>query len=211
MLHEIHPTAETLQLLENVKADLEYYEGKKVDGKIARVRARWYEHGEKSSKYLLNLEERNDIRKHIRKLNLSGVITTDPFKINFYKDLYSSTKVNLDSPKASLFFDNPNIPKLTDDFRNLCEREVTIEEAAEVLKTFKDSKVPGNDDLPPEFYKIFWHLLGESLLNSFHAAFESGSLSTSQRQAAVTLITGLPVWQSQSESGWDLFVFFVFF
>ena len=25
------------------------------------------------------------------------------------------------------------------------------------------------------------------------------------------MITGLPVWQSQSESGWDLFVFFFFF
>ena len=24
-------------------------------------------------------------------------------------------------------------------------------------------------------------------------------------------ITGLPVWQTQSESGWDLFVFFFFF
>ena len=65
---------------------------------------------------------------------------------------------------------------------------MTIEEAPEVLKTFKDNKVPGNDGLPSEFYKKFWHLLGESLLNSFHAALESGSLSTSQRQAVVTLI-----------------------
>ena len=38
----------------------------------------------KSTKYFLNLEKRNHIRKHVRKLNLSGVIkllTTDPYKI----------------------------------------------------------------------------------------------------------------------------------
>ena len=58
-----------------------YSEEKRVDGKIVRARARWHEHGEKSSKYFLNLEKRNHIRKHIRKLNLSCVITTDPFKI----------------------------------------------------------------------------------------------------------------------------------
>lgn len=29
----------------------------------------------------LNLEKRNHFRKHIRKLNLSGVITSNPFEI----------------------------------------------------------------------------------------------------------------------------------
>lgn len=95
---------------------------------------------------------------------MSGVITTDPFKIleslrNFYKDLYNSTKVNLDSPRSRLFFHNPNIPKITDDLRNLCEGEVTIEEATEVLNTFKQNKVTGNDGLPSEFYTKFWHLV----------------------------------------------------
>ena len=67
--------------LENAIADLDFYEEKKVEGIIARSRARWHEHGEKSTKYFLSLEKRNHIRKHIRKLNLSGVITTDPFEI----------------------------------------------------------------------------------------------------------------------------------
>ena len=89
---------------------------------------------------------------------MSDVITTDPFKIleslrNFNKDLYNSMKVNLDSPGSRLFFHNPNIPKITDDLRNLCEGEVTIEEATEVLNTFKQNKVTGNDALPSEFYK----------------------------------------------------------
>lgn len=60
----------------------------------------------------------------IRKLNQSGTITKDPYKIlegqiNFYKELYCSTTKDLYGPKSSLFFDNPNIPKLTDDLKNL--------------------------------------------------------------------------------------------
>ena len=62
---------------------------------------------------------------------------------------------------------------------------MTIEETTEMLKNFKENKVPGNGGLPSEFLEqTFWHLLGENLINSFNAAVESGSAS--QRQAIVT-------------------------
>ena len=103
-----------------------------------RARARWHEHGEKSNKYFLSLEKRNHIRKHIRKLNLSGVITCDPYKIlesgkNFYKDLYTSKHPNLDSDESKLFFENGNIPKLSEELYRVCEGKVSIEEITEVF------------------------------------------------------------------------------
>ena len=69
----------------------------KVEGIIVRSRARWHEHGEKKSKYFFNLEKRNHIKKHIRKLHMSGLITTDPFEIldagkTFYENLYKSKR-----------------------------------------------------------------------------------------------------------------------
>ena len=39
-----------------------------TDGIILRSRATWYEKGEKSTKYFLNLEKRNKINSHVRKL-----------------------------------------------------------------------------------------------------------------------------------------------
>ena len=54
---------------------------KKVEGIIVRSRARWHEYGEKNLKYFFNLEKRNHVRKHIQKLCLSGITTTDPFEI----------------------------------------------------------------------------------------------------------------------------------
>ena len=55
----------------------------------------WYEHGEKSSKYFLNLEKRNKAKSHIREIVIHDNLnkTTDPGEIlsylrNFYSSLY---------------------------------------------------------------------------------------------------------------------------
>ena len=53
----------------------------KIKAVIVRTHARWHEHGKKSNKYFLNLEKRNHIKKHIRKLLINNIITTDPLKI----------------------------------------------------------------------------------------------------------------------------------
>lgn len=67
---------------------------KKVEGIIIWFRVRWYEYGEKNSKYFLNLEKWNNIKKYIRKLFVSGVIFIDFFEILnierwFYEKFYS--------------------------------------------------------------------------------------------------------------------------
>ena len=83
-----NPSQENLSTLNTLKEKIEHMYDKKVEGIIIRSRARWYQHGEKNSKYFFNLEKRNHIRKYIRKLRLSGVITVDPFKIKFKKKLF---------------------------------------------------------------------------------------------------------------------------
>ena len=69
-------------------------------------------HGERSTKYFLNLEKRNHVKKHIRKLVISGAITTDPYQIlseqkNFYYNLYKTKAKDTDSIKS--FLNNLNI------------------------------------------------------------------------------------------------------
>lgn len=100
----------------------------------------------------MNVENRNHVRKSIRKLNLSGIITTDQFEMleaeeTYYKNLYSLKQLNIDCQESSQFFDNTDIPKLTEDLRKLCEGKMSIEEFSEVLKTFEDNEVSGNDGL----------------------------------------------------------------
>ena len=79
LIFENNPSQENQTILNVLRERIEKLYEEKVEGIIVRSRARWHEHGEKNSKYFFNLEKRNHIKKHIRKLHMSGVITTDPF------------------------------------------------------------------------------------------------------------------------------------
>ena len=63
-------------------------------GAIIRSRATWYEYGEKSNKYFLNLETHRKSKSCIRKAyTKDGFVTSEPKKImkeleSFYSDLY---------------------------------------------------------------------------------------------------------------------------
>ena len=81
-LYENDPNDINRAQVDEIKGKLEnMLYNKKIEGIIIRARARWHEHGEKSSKYFLNLEKRNHVKKHIRKLLISGSLNTDPFCI----------------------------------------------------------------------------------------------------------------------------------
>ena len=65
---------------------------------------------EKNSRYFLNLEKRNNIKKHIRKLYISGSISTNPLEImdaqkRFYSKLYSRKPVDLNNEETKAFLE----------------------------------------------------------------------------------------------------------
>ena len=57
-----------------------------------------------------------------------------------------------------------------------------------MLKSFSLNKVPGNDGLPVEFYKTFWGTVGGLLVKCYNEPYEKGEMSSSQKQAIITLI-----------------------
>ena len=151
-------------LLWIAQKELETFSEKKVEGIIIRSRAKWYEHGERSSKSFLNLEKRNHVKKHIRKLCINGLLTTDPLKILneqkcFYQKLYQSiNRTSNNSEKISSFLDNLTLPKLSETDKNSCDGKISAGECYKLLESFQNNKTPGNDGIPIEFYKKFWSL-----------------------------------------------------
>ena len=113
---------------------LESFYDHKTKGIIIRARARWHENGEKSTKYFLNLEKRNHVKKHIRKLNINGTIETDPTCIlmeqeRFYRELYESSYRDQNvAQNISSFLSELNIPKLSDKQKRSCEGGISSEE-----------------------------------------------------------------------------------
>lgn len=156
------------------------------------VRLCWHEHGEKNSKCFLNLEKRNHIKKYIRKLYISGIISTNPFQVmnlqkSFYSKLYEKQQTNQNSDEAKHFLDNPSIAKLCEEMRKECEGKLTNNKCEKILGSFQTGKIPGNDRITVEFYKTFLPLIRDFMVNSFHEAHDNKEIS--QKQAIITVTT----------------------
>ena len=166
---------------------------------IFRSKVKWFEQGEKPTKYFFNLEKMNYEKKLIREVKLKdGETITDPKKIekeleNFYSNMYISKKDLNDVPQGEngsfeSFVEGIEIPQLNTEERDSLEHDFTYEELKEVVSSFSDNKTPGEDGFTKEFYESFYDLIWRDLLNSYEAAFQNGSLSISQRRGFITLI-----------------------
>ena len=165
-----------------------------TEGIILRSRISWYEHGEKSSKYFLNLEIRNKSKSQIRKIlsSDSGREYTNPEQIiNELKVFYSSLYTRR-SKKSEIecltYLHAVNIPKLTESERDSCEGRLTRKEIWEARNTMANNKSLGNDGLSKELHVCFFNEIHTYLLNTLNCSFSCGHMTSSQRQAIITLI-----------------------
>ena len=163
-------------------------------GAIIRSKATWYEKGEKSNKFFLNLETHKKAKSSVRKVfDDNGVLITDPKKIlqeiqNFYSNLCERDPLSPSEHTLNSFLNNPEMPKLSDTDVQICEGKLTVEECYKSLQLFESNKSPGNDGLTVEFYRAFWGLLGQLLVDSLNYSYDHGELSNSQKEAIITLI-----------------------
>ena len=105
----------------------------------------------------------------------------------FYENLYSSD-FSHSSRDFYEFGRDLQFAKLSDEEMLNLDGEITLEECEKILNTFQNGKSPGADSYTGEFYKQFFSLLGQDLVNSFNAAFDIGKMSVSQRRGVITLL-----------------------
>ena len=132
-----------------------------------RSRCNWFEFGEKSNKFFLNLEKKRGSQNTIRKIISDEEEITDLKKINhkifsFYQDLFSK-KCNADNDEINLFLENIKMPKLSNIQKDSCEGTFDEKEIFEAVKSFQNNKSPGNDGLTKEFYIAFWEEIKKTI------------------------------------------------
>lgn len=192
-LHDSTKEEEIGTKIADIKAQLEEIANYKTKGLILRSRVKWYEHGERSTKYFLQLESRNKIQRSVNKLQkIDGTVTTDLKEIlemqaSFYEHLYSIKQTKSEKETAD-YLAQINVPNLDDNEKQECEGLVSLEECKAALKTFKKGKSPGNDGITAEFYQKFWSLFGQHMVDCFNASHRVGELTTTQKQAVITLL-----------------------
>lgn len=189
-----HPSPENIEKLEIIRSEYELFYEHLARGAIIRSRANWYEQGEKSNKFFLNLETHKKSKSSIRKAyTKDGFLTSDPKRImkeveDFYSGLYKRDNLKGSDDVFNSFLQSRGFPKLSGEDVIGCEGRLTPTECLHSLRSFQNNKSPGNDGLTVEFYTAFWESLGEPLVDCLNYSFDHGELSNSQKQAIITLI-----------------------
>ena len=159
------PSPENLEQLEILKSEYN--------------RETWYEKGEKSNKYyFLNLESHKKAKSSVRKVfNKDGILITGPKKIlqeieKFYSDLYKADSLKPSENLLNSFLANSEIQRLTAENAQACERKLTAAECLKSLQLLENNKSPGDDGLTAEFYKAFWNIVGNLMVDGLNYSFD---------------------------------------
>ena len=157
-----------------------------------RSKCNWYESGEKSNKYFLNLEKKNAITSTITKLTDDDRSITNQKDVlssieKFYKNLFTNKNKN-SSESCKNFLQDLQNPTLNEEDQRALSNDLSEDELYLALSEMQDGKSPGNDGLSCEFYKEFWEDIKSPFIDSIFHAKACGQLSSSQRQAIIRLI-----------------------
>ncbi|KAK3528332.1 hypothetical protein QTP86_031930, partial [Hemibagrus guttatus] len=120
----------------------------------------------------------------------SGELVTDPAEIHkqtviFYSKLYRSELTAVQELEEDFF---QSLPKLTEGSARELDMELTLEELEAALNSMENGRSPGIDGLSVEFYKAFWSVLLQDLLEVLRASLNEDQMPLSSRRAVLTLI-----------------------
>ncbi|KAL0171000.1 hypothetical protein M9458_035596, partial [Cirrhinus mrigala] len=130
------------------------------------------------------LERKNGQSRVIHALRSeSGELLSNPKEIrkraiSFYEKLYMN-ELGAEYEREDAFFDD--LPQLSEEDN----AKISVFKA---LQGMESGKAPGVDGLPIEWYKTFWVVLEEDVLEVLNESLAEGRLPLSCRRAVLTLL-----------------------
>ena len=175
-------------LYEQTKSELEDKVLERIAGVMFRSKARWYEEGEKNTKYFYSLEKaKYNAETCYKILDQKGEEVINPQQIlqeqkEFYQKLYEADE------DVSFNMDNTYEVFVPDDIRQEQDIQISLQDLQQAIKGMNNNKTPGQDGIPVNFYKVFWDTLKEPFNNMMLDAFNKGALHSSAREGILNLI-----------------------
>jgi hypothetical protein len=184
------------QFTTNTK-ELEQINNQRTRGQQIRARAMHIEFNEKNSKYFLNKEKSKADVKNITTIDLDdGTKITGQNNViecqqKYYETLYTQPQDKNTwqvEEDEEYFLKNEDIPKLNDDEKDMLDLDITEDEITQAVKDLPNSKAPGSDGIPIDFYKCFWTKVKKPVIESIKYAIKQGIMSRDQRTGILSLI-----------------------
>ena len=179
---------EDSELLQKTKMELEEKLFERVKGVMFRSKVKWYEEGEKNTKYFFALEKAKYNAKTCYKLiNENQQEIVEPQEIlenqrKFYEELYAEDK-DVEFSMNNIY--GVHVPK---DIQECQNKQIEMEELESAIKRMKNEKTPGEDGIPIDFYKVFWLKLKGAFYDMLLSVYESGQLHETARKGILNLI-----------------------
>ena len=190
---DLNDTNHISKQIEEIEEKLGKLYQDKINGAKIRARVKWFEDGEKNTKYFLGLEKSRQTRKNITILkDENGSLIRDQDKIleiekEYYEKLYTSR--NPDLEHIQQYINDTKIDnKLSEIDNQTLEGEFTLEECTQSVFNMKLNKAPGIDGLSVEFYRTFWTHLKDFVVKVFNNCYYKKELTNSQKLGLITLL-----------------------
>ena len=178
---------EYVEEIRGKKALLVEEKGKKLAAKLG---TKWYNEGEKSTRYFLRLLQRPLPDKFKVIKNSNGELVEDEKLIEeeivkFYKTLYedydnSNLNINDDA-----FFDS--ISAIPPNDEDEVVKPISIDELWKTAMSCKDS-APGPDGIPYSYLITLWHVMGNLMVDAWNYSLQIGKLPPSHKISFLKLI-----------------------
>jgi exonuclease III len=152
-----------------------------------KSRTKWYNEGEKSNKYFLNLLKSRASNGEMKKLNsISGPIT-DQVQISnevnkFYHELYNAK--NITSENHTFLNEMFTVDLVSNE---AVKQPITISELWAALKPLKDT-APGPDGISHAYLKKLWDIIGPIIVNAWNYSLATNKMPPSHYHSFLKLI-----------------------
>ena len=176
------------KILLDTKTDLEEKLLQRVKGIMFRNKIKWYEEGEKNTRYFFSLEKaRYNAKTCFKLINDQNEEITNQEKILdqqriFYQDLYQEDKEVKFTMKNSFGI------RVPEEIKKEQENQITMKDLEEAIKGMNNGKTPGEDGIPVDFYKVFWLQLKEAFYQMMIQGYEEDILHDTARRGILNLI-----------------------
>uniref|UniRef100_A0A1J3K9V2 Uncharacterized protein n=1 Tax=Noccaea caerulescens TaxID=107243 RepID=A0A1J3K9V2_NOCCA len=154
-----------------------------------KSREQWLKAGDKNTKYFHNCVKGRKIKnKILMLLDESGCEhfsegAKGNIAVEYFRDLFMSS-----NPFDLISLFEGFTPRVTQSMNEMMTAPITNDEIKRAAFSIKGNSAPGEDGLSGFFYKRFWHIDNESVLEEIQGFFRTASLPSGWNHTQICLI-----------------------